>query len=270
MILNMVQENLLYIVVGLSAFSVFLFLLCLIALIKLSLTKKRLNAFLRPKSEKHNIEAMLIDYLEEVKAMNRKHQQLLDNIKSVDEKLMSNLNSTEVKLTSNLNSVESKLTSNINSVDSRISDNLNNIDNKYDNAVKNLFNKLDTDLKNTNAKFDNEVNKLDERLRLCIQKVGAVRYNPFDEVGGELCFAVAMLDHNNDGVVLNSVYTREGCYVYAKPIENCECEKYKLSSEEKEAIERAVKENPLAKDWYFNIRTDKFSPLFFKEGFIYV
>lgn len=80
---------------------------------------------------------------------------------------------------------------------------------------------------------------INERLRYCIQKVGVVRYNPFEDVGGELCFAVAFLDNNDNGVVLNSVYSREGCYIYAKPIEKGICEKYKLSDEEIQAIKNA-------------------------------
>lgn len=87
----------------------------------------------------------------------------------------------------------------------------------------------------------NDIKAIQTQIRFCIQKVGIVRYNPFEDVGGDLCYAVAILNQNDDGFVLNSVYSRDGCYTYAKPIENGKCSKYKLSAEEDEAVIRAVK-----------------------------
>lgn len=78
------------------------------------------------------------------------------------------------------------------------------------------------------------------KLRFCVQKVGVVRYNSFADVGGDLCFAIALLDENQNGVVLNSIYSREGCYIYGKPIEKG-TSTYKLSGEEIEAIVKAIK-----------------------------
>lgn len=86
-----------------------------------------------------------------------------------------------------------------------------------------------------------EISALRNQIKFCIQKVGIVRYNPFEEVGGDLCYAVAILDENDDGIVLNSVYSRDGCYTYAKPIEKGRCVKYKLSAEEEEAVLDAKK-----------------------------
>ncbi len=84
------------------------------------------------------------------------------------------------------------------------------------------------------------INSLQNQIKFCIQKVSIIRYNPFDDVGGDLCYAIAILDQNNDGFVLNSVYSRDGCYTYAKPIERGICSKYKLSSEEQQAVSRAI------------------------------
>jgi len=91
------------------------------------------------------------------------------------------------------------------------------------------------------SRIINDIRAIQRQLKFCVQKIGIVRYNPFDDVGGDLCYAVAVLDQNNDGFVLNSVYSRDGCYTYAKPIENGKCPKYKLSGEEEEAVIRAVK-----------------------------
>jgi len=58
-------------------------------------------------------------------------------------------------------------------------------------------------------------------------------------MGGNLSFTMALLDYTNSGFVLNSVHSREGCYVYIKEVERGETEVL-LGSEEKEALERAL------------------------------
>ena len=72
-----------------------------------------------------------------------------------------------------------------------------------------------------------------------LQKVGIVRYNPFNGVGGDQSFSIALLDSNSVGFVITSLYSREGTRVYAKPVENG-TSGYQLSDEEKEAIGRAM------------------------------
>jgi len=74
---------------------------------------------------------------------------------------------------------------------------------------------------------------------ISITKVGVVRFNPFKDTGGDQSFAIALLDSNNNGVVLSSLYTREGTRVYTKPIQDASSP-YNLSDEEKEAIEKAI------------------------------
>ena len=66
-----------------------------------------------------------------------------------------------------------------------------------------------------------------------------VKYNAFKGMGGNLSFVIAMLDDNNTGFVLNSVHSREGCYLYLKDVVEGKTEVL-LGSEEKEALERAL------------------------------
>lgn len=73
-----------------------------------------------------------------------------------------------------------------------------------------------------------------------IQKIGIVRYNPFKDMGGDQSFVVALLDANDNGFVISSLYLKEGNRVYTKPIKNGESE-YPLSEEEKQAVLKAIK-----------------------------
>ena len=88
------------------------------------------------------------------------------------------------------------------------------------------------------SKLLDMVTDMDKTDKCKIQKVGLIRYNPFDEMGGNLCFALALLDGNDNGVVLNGIHSRTGSFTYAKPIEQG-VSTYMLSEEEVKAVEMA-------------------------------
>jgi len=92
-----------------------------------------------------------------------------------------------------------------------------------------------------------ELENLKEKEKFNIQKVGIVRFNPFKEVGGNQSFSIALLDGKDDGVVITSLYLKDGNRVFAKPIKGGKSE-FNLSKEEIEAINLAKygKENSKA------------------------
>ena len=71
-----------------------------------------------------------------------------------------------------------------------------------------------------NAQIENKIKNMDKNITKCIQKVGIVRYNAFENTGSNLSFALALLDKNNSGIVLNGIFSREMSNIYAKPVEN--------------------------------------------------
>ncbi len=90
-----------------------------------------------------------------------------------------------------------------------------------------------------NAEISNQVETIENNVTNCVQKIGMVRYNAFKDVGSDLSFALALLDKNNNGVVLNGIYAREMSNIYAKPIQNGKST-YVVSEEESQAIEKAM------------------------------
>jgi len=94
------------------------------------------------------------------------------------------------------------------------------------------------ELKENFEKISKELGNLKKENKFNIQKLGIVRFNPFKEIGGNQSFSIALLDGNDDGIVITSLYTKEGNRVYGKPIKNGKSE-YLLSEDEKEAIEYA-------------------------------
>lgn len=92
--------------------------------------------------------------------------------------------------------------------------------------------------KNKNIEY--QINTIERNMYYCVQKVGVVRYNGFDNVGSDLSFSIALLDNNDDGVVISSLYSRESSSTYAKPILKSKS-KHALSAEEIKAIDVAKK-----------------------------
>jgi len=76
--------------------------------------------------------------------------------------------------------------------------------------------KLSNDISLKNKEIENRVMSLERDLQRCIQKVGVVRYNAFDDVGSDLSFSIALLDDNDNGVVISGIYSRESSTTYAK------------------------------------------------------
>ena len=91
------------------------------------------------------------------------------------------------------------------------------------------------------AKEDHEkaIRTLAKHFKLLYSKYGVEKYDAFDDVGGKLSFALALLDRENTGLILNAVHSRDNCFLYLKEI--VKGESYvMLSQEEVEALRKAV------------------------------
>ena len=165
-VLKIIDDNSVYIIIGMAIFMLIIFIFCLINYFKFSKLKKRYEKFTGGNDKvDDNIETLLYKYSEKVNKVDEKYNKLLDMIQEID-----------------------------------------------------------------------------NEMKYCIQKVSVIRYNPFDEMGGNLCYVVALLDFNNNGVVLNGIHGRNGSFTYAKPIERG-VSQYVLTDEELEALEKAKKDS---------------------------
>jgi hypothetical protein len=73
----------------------------------------------------------------------------------------------------------------------------------------------------------------------CIQKVSIIRYKAFEDIGSDLSYSIAMLDANNNGILLTSIYGRTESTTYAKPIDKG-ISRYDLSEEEQKVLHQAI------------------------------
>ncbi len=102
------------------------------------------------------------------------------------------------------------------------------------------FSEID-ELKLESMKVKAKIDRISENLLLTYQKIGIVKYDAFKETGGKLSFALAMLNDNNDGFILNSMHSsREGCYTYIKEVIKGEAFVV-LAEEERLALDEAKK-----------------------------
>ena len=94
-------------------------------------------------------------------------------------------------------------------------------------------------LKNMVDNNKRDIRQLHKQLVKAFQKVGIVKYDAYQQMGGLLSFSLALLDEDNNGLIINSVHSTEGCYTYTKEIHRGECD-IELSNEEKVALEQAM------------------------------
>lgn len=91
----------------------------------------------------------------------------------------------------------------------------------------------------SDKKTRKEIKTIKDNLEISYQKLGIVKYDAFNEMGGKLSFALALLDKKHNGFLINAVHSRGGCYTYIKEI--VEGKSYiVLAEEEKIALDKAI------------------------------
>ena len=84
-----------------------------------------------------------------------------------------------------------------------------------------------------------DIEVLFHHLRSTYQKTGLVKYDAFQQMGGQLSFCLVLLDQDDNGFVINSVHSTEGSYCYTKEIKKGVSD-VDLGKEEAEALAQAM------------------------------
>jgi cell division protein FtsI/penicillin-binding protein 2 len=87
-----------------------------------------------------------------------------------------------------------------------------------------------------------DITALFQKASKSFSKAGLVKYDAFHQMGGKLSFSLALLDEKDNGFVLNSVHSVEGCYTYTKEIRGG-VSSILLGDEEKQALDLAKEGN---------------------------
>ena len=90
------------------------------------------------------------------------------------------------------------------------------------------------------GKIKKAINNINTQDVSHIQKMGLVRFNPFNEIGGDHSFSLAILDGADNGIIVTGLHTRDRSRIYAKPVIKGKSQ-LELSAEEKKALLKAQK-----------------------------
>ena len=105
-------------------------------------------------------------------------------------------------------------------------------------SILSKFAELD-EMNDTVKQNTRDIEELFGEIQNNYQKVGIVKYDAFNEMGGKLSFALTLLDGNNSGWIINAMHSREGCYTYIKEIVRGQSY-IELAEEEAESLEQAI------------------------------
>lgn len=112
-------------------------------------------------------------------------------------------------------------------------------------SLEDSFQKVYTDvemLKQEDKANKDVIKAINIALNRSYQKTSIVHYDAFKGMGGQFSFAVAMLDRNDNGILLNCIHSRESCYLYMKEVKEGKCD-VALSKEESQSLEEARKKH---------------------------
>ncbi len=91
------------------------------------------------------------------------------------------------------------------------------------------------------AEMAQDIERHDKRLAGSVRGLHTIRFNPFQDSGGNQSFATCLLDETGNGVILSSLFARDRMSVFAKPIANY-VSTFELTSEEKKALDGATRQ----------------------------
>ena len=109
--------------------------------------------------------------------------------------------------------------------------------------IKKLLDKIiekQTDSAGDIEKIKKEINRINLDGTEHVQKVGLIRFNPFNEIGGDHSFSLAILDGKDNGIIITGLHTRDRTRIYAKQVARGKSD-LELSVEEKKALLKAQK-----------------------------
>lgn len=112
-------------------------------------------------------------------------------------------------------------------------------DKDVENLMTSYLNNLEKLKDHVHIDMNKRIEEIESKLPSCLQNIGIVNYNAFDNVGNNMSFSIAAMNERKDGFVFTGIYSRENSYVYAKEIKNGTPQK-ELSAEEALAMNKAL------------------------------
>ena len=111
-----------------------------------------------------------------------------------------------------------------------------------DQILENILSRQTIEAKQV-AQFVNKLDNINDRQKKFLTKHALIRFNPFEDTGGDQSFALSLLDSENNGIVISSLHSRSGTRFYAKQVSGAKPTSHPFSKEEKEVVEKAARQS---------------------------
>jgi len=111
-------------------------------------------------------------------------------------------------------------------------------DKDVENLMTSYINDLDKLKREVHVNTNNRIEEIEKKIPHCIQHLGIVNYNAFENMGNDMSFSIAAMDERKNGFILTGIYSRDHSYVYSKEIRKGKPQR-ELSIEEVEALNKA-------------------------------
>lgn len=109
-------------------------------------------------------------------------------------------------------------------------------------ALKDYYQKVDDLAATIESKTDavtlSRLSECETKTSMSVKKMGVIHFDAYDDVKGNLSFSVALLNDNDDGIILTSLYGHNSCNTYVRDVRNGKTS-VKLLKEEMMAFEKA-------------------------------
>ena len=110
-------------------------------------------------------------------------------------------------------------------------------------AIKEYYDRVDelasTISNSSDAIIDSRITQCESNIDMALRKIGLVNFNAYDDITGQMSFALTILDAHNNGVISTSLYGHNSCNTYVRRITGGKAE-IKLLDEEKQSLDRAL------------------------------
>lgn len=113
-----------------------------------------------------------------------------------------------------------------------------NID--FEHVLENIIDKLKIN-ENYLSQISASLSQVQKQNLGHFQKSALIRFNPFEDAGGDQSFTLALLDGADSGVVISSLHSRSGTRIYAKSVVLAKASGHAFTKEEKEAVDKATR-----------------------------
>lgn len=170
--------------------------------------------------------------------LNLKIDNLEKDLEDINKRFRNEIFNLDTSTHSKIDEMNGDLNLRMDNFESDVNNRLDNNKELLNNNITNIREWVNLEIEKTNNNLDSKIKIMEDYMSFSIQKVALYRYDAFDSLSNKLSYSLVLLDEHNDGVILTSIFGRNGSSMYAKNVKAGKSET-PLSPEEEKALQMA-------------------------------